>query len=165
MKTIALLLACSSLVCRSALSICFTDGTNIIWSPDSSTILTTAMAAASMLPAATITRQTNWPSGQWMTNNSGHEIVVSCSVTNTSALIGGFCGMELWVGYTTNLSVLAGVSATTLKTVIGGLATTQEFPLRGLIPNGVPFCFTNSSTGIGNDGRMRIGSGQCTVLP
>ena len=100
-----------------------------------------------------------------MTNTSGHEIDVSCSVTNISALVAGFCGMELWVGYTTNLSVLNGVSATTLKTAVGGLATTQEFPLKGRIPVGCPFTFTNISTGIGNSAAMRLGSGQYTVLP
>ncbi len=56
-------------------------------------------------------------------------------------------------------------SQTTTKTLLTGLATTQEMHLRGRVPVGGYFTFTNISTGVGNSVAMRTGSGQYTILP
>src|SRR4029078_9824992 len=103
MKTIIALLVSTALSLQSQVA--------VLLSTNGLALLT--VATVETTPPGTVTYQTNCPSGQWITNNSGHVIDVSCSVTNISALVSGFCGMELWVGYTTNLSGLKRLSATT----------------------------------------------------
>jgi len=126
-------------------------------------LLTTAVATD--FPSQTTTTSTNWQSGRFYTNDLSHEIEVACSITNVMAAVVGFSGMELWVGYTTNSATLLGVGATTTKTLLTGLATTQEMHLRGRVPVGGYFTFTNISSGAGNSVAMRTSSGQYTILP
>jgi hypothetical protein len=122
-------------------------------------------SATTDFPSLTTTVQTNWISGQPYTNRLSHEIEVSCSVTNSMAAVVGFAGMELWLGYSTNSSTVVGIGSTTTKTLLTGLATTQEMHIRGRVPVGGFFVFTNISTGIGNSVAMRNNSGQYTILP
>lgn len=109
----------------------------------------TGVIPMSAMPVFTVT-QTNFVNGQLYTNNTGNLIAVSATFTMTTAAILGKSESQLRInGVVTNVI--------TIPTVLLGLAGNYQNGLCGYIPNGSVYCFTNTSTGIGNNVGTFIG--------
>lgn len=109
--------------------------------------------------------QTNWSSGALYTNFLPNAVRVSAVVSNLPSAVLGSCGIELWVAYSTNVATMYPADASTSATVIAGPTAAQQFSESAMIPSGGYWCFTNLSTGAGNNATIRKDSGQYTILP
>lgn len=87
---------------------------------------------------------TNWISGQLYTNQTGRPIMVSGSVTLTTAGVVGYSQMALQVnGVVTNYS--------SVLSAIGGLTGTMTNAMSSaIVPNSGVFTWTNTSSGAGD---------------
>lgn len=113
--------------------------------------------------ATSVTVQTNWIAGKWYTNSTTREWQVSMTITNSSILVNGQTGYELWVGYSTNAAPFAASSSAASTALIGGLIVVTQPNLTASVPCGGYFCFTNQTTGIGNAATPKVLSGQWTI--
>lgn len=107
---------------------------------------------------------TSFVSGQRYTNTSGVLIEASTRVSTTTALIAGGASIEMRV-YDASGSLVIVPDAHSIGTALLALSPTTTASLRGKVPAGYSWSFTNTSTGAGNSATTTSSSGQLTFFP
>lgn len=131
------------------------------WLAASNTARALVIAAT---PTAPSVSSTSFVSGQRYTNTSGVLIEASTRVSTTTALIAGGASIEMRV-YDGSGSLVITPDWHGVGTALLTLSPTTSASIRGKVPAGYSWAYTNTSTGAGNSATTIASSGQITFLP